>query len=208
MSEWKIVPVEPTPEMVARVRAMGGQSAVDRVLTYWDTMLNEAPTPPAEVEASRRVHHGALMDLTTGKVTPPAEPPADADALGLIKMGHADLAILAQRLQRENARLAAERDQAREEVAKQIKAYADMATELTKGIVDAKAERDALRGALKAVVPYVATKAVGCHGDKCRESWCHSCNSDEDAAAAAQRGRDACHAANAALARAKENKNE
>ncbi len=41
---------------------------------------------------------------------------------------------------------------------------------------------------LRNILPFVATQAIGCHGDKCREEWCFSCNGEEDAEAAAKRG--------------------
>lgn len=72
---------------------------------------------------------------------------------------------------------------------------------------EAYAKLDALNAqlveALKGVLPYVATEAIGCHGYKCRESWCWSCNSEEDAEAAAIKGKLAAVKASAALAAAK-----
>ena len=62
---------------------------------------------------------------------------------------------------------------------------------------ETRAER--LAEALRALLPFVATQAVGCHGDKCRESWCYSCSGEEEADEAAERGREACHAARALL---------
>jgi hypothetical protein len=45
-----------------------------------------------------------------------------------------------------------------------------------------------LLSALKATLPYVVTQSVGCHGYKCRENWCWSCNDEEEAEKAAQAG--------------------
>ena len=56
--------------------------------------------------------------------------------------------------------------------------------------------------ALKEIMPFTATAAIGCHGEKCREPWCHSCNGEEEAEAAAQKGCDAWAKARAAIARA------
>lgn len=56
-----------------------------------------------------------------------------------------------------------------------------------------------LTDAAKNALPFMATQAVGCHGDKCREQWCYSCYGEEDADEAAQRGTDAYHALHAAL---------
>lgn len=56
--------------------------------------------------------------------------------------------------------------------------------------------------ALKEIMPFIATAAIGCHGEKCREPWCHSCNGEEEAEAAAQKGCDAWAKARAAIARA------
>lgn len=64
------------------------------------------------------------------------------------------------------------------------------------------AERAELLEALKEIMPFTATAAIGCHGEKCRESWCHSCNGEEEAEAAAQKGCDAWAKARAAIARA------
>lgn len=38
------------------------------------------------------------------------------------------------------------------------------------------------------ILPFVVTQPIGCHGDKCREAWCFSCNGEYDAEAAASRG--------------------
>lgn len=166
MSEWKLVPVEPTPEMLkAAFDALENYPLEGNIRRHYRAMLAAAPTPPADPcngpEAS------ALIDNELAARGWPSNPKSAARAGW-------DAAMKRIATPAEVTRLAV--------------------------------ERDALREALKAVLPFVATKAVGCHGDKCREPWCHSCNGDEDAAAAAQRGRDACHAANAALARAKEKK--
>ena len=76
------------------------------------------------------------------------------------------------------------------------------------GIASAKAfdqynakcgEVDRLREALIAIMPYTATQCVGCHGDKCRESWCYSCNGEEEANEAAKAGQEAYNLACAAL---------
>ena len=56
--------------------------------------------------------------------------------------------------------------------------------------------------ALREIMPFTATAAIGCHGEKCREPWCHSCNGEEEAEAAAQKGCDAWAKARAAIARA------
>ena len=56
--------------------------------------------------------------------------------------------------------------------------------------------------ALKEIMPFIATVNIGCHGEKCREPWHHSCNSEEEAEAAAQKGCDAWTKASAAIARA------
>jgi hypothetical protein len=61
---------------------------------------------------------------------------------------------------------------------------------------------DALEAAARAVMPYVATRAVGCHGDKCRESWCYSCCGEDEAAEAAEKGRDAYHTLHHAITKA------
>lgn len=56
-------------------------------------------------------------------------------------------------------------------------------------------ERDALKDAarlaldaLEVVEPYINTTATACRGDKCREPWCASCNTEEEAEASAQKG--------------------
>ena len=56
--------------------------------------------------------------------------------------------------------------------------------------------------ALQAIMPFTATMAIGCHGEKCREPWCHSCNGEDEAEEAAQKGCDAFAKARAAIARA------
>ena len=61
------------------------------------------------------------------------------------------------------------------------------------------AENERLRAALKGVLPYVATQAIGCYGDKCREPWCFSCNGEEGAEIGATMGLAAKHHARAAL---------
>lgn len=66
----------------------------------------------------------------------------------------------------------------------------------------AEKERDALLEALKEIMPFTATIAIGCRGDKCREPWCYSCNGEEEAEEAAQKGCDAYAKARAAIARA------
>lgn len=56
--------------------------------------------------------------------------------------------------------------------------------------------------ALREIMPFTATAAIWCHGEKCREPWCHSCNGEKEAEAAAQKGCDAYAKARAAIARA------
>lgn len=56
--------------------------------------------------------------------------------------------------------------------------------------------------ALREIMPFTATAAIGCHGDKCREPWCYSCNGEEEAEDAAQKGCDAYAKARAAIAKA------
>ena len=58
--------------------------------------------------------------------------------------------------------------------------------------------------ALEGLMPYIATQATGCYGDKCREPWCFSCNGADDAFAAAEKGQDACAKASEVLAKHKE----
>jgi hypothetical protein len=65
------------------------------------------------------------------------------------------------------------------------------------------AEIDRLREALRGCLPYIATQAVGCHGDKCREPWCYSCRSEDDAYAAADKGSAARKEAREALGETK-----
>ena len=60
-------------------------------------------------------------------------------------------------------------------------------------------ERNELLEALKEIMPFTATMAIGCRGDKCREPWCYSCNGEEEAEKAAQRGYDAYAKASAAI---------
>ena len=59
-----------------------------------------------------------------------------------------------------------------------------------------------LLGALIAVTPYITTATTACHGDKCREPWCTSCNGDDDAEESAQKGSDAYGNAHKAIAKA------
>lgn len=66
-------------------------------------------------------------------------------------------------------------------------------------IASLTAEIERLREALTAILPYVATQSVGCHGDKCREIWCYSCNGEHDASFAAMAGAEAYCVARAAL---------
>ena len=66
-------------------------------------------------------------------------------------------------------------------------------------IASLTAENERLREALKAILPYVATQSIGCHGDKCREIWCYSCNGEDDANFAAMAGAEAFLIAHAAL---------
>ena len=54
--------------------------------------------------------------------------------------------------------------------------------------------------ALKAVMPYVVTQVVACHGLKCRESVCESCT--HDAEGNADKALYAYQAASKAIARA------
>jgi hypothetical protein len=68
-------------------------------------------------------------------------------------------------------------------------------------LIAARAAMAELIAAMRGVMPFVATQAVGCHGDKCREQWCYSCFGEEAADEAAVRARDAYHAAHIALAR-------
>ncbi len=63
----------------------------------------------------------------------------------------------------------------------------------------AQEEARVLREALKAVLPYVATGPIGCHGYKCRKPWCWSCNGEEEAAVAAKNGLAAYTKARTAL---------
>ena len=56
--------------------------------------------------------------------------------------------------------------------------------------------------ALREIMQFTATAAIGCHGDKCREPWCYSCNGEEEAEEAAQKGCDAYAKARAAIAKA------
>ncbi len=58
--------------------------------------------------------------------------------------------------------------------------------------------------ALKACQNYVATQAVGCYGDKCREPWCYSCSGDDEAGAEARKGMLAYQLVCAAIAAATE----
>lgn len=62
------------------------------------------------------------------------------------------------------------------------------------------AEVKQLRTVLGGVLPYVATQAVGCHGDKCREPWCISCNGDDEAHAEAAKALAAYQVAHTAWA--------
>lgn len=55
--------------------------------------------------------------------------------------------------------------------------------------------------ALRELLPFVATQSIGCHGYKCREAWCWSCNEDEDAEASAEKGSAAEAAARTLLAK-------
>lgn len=59
-----------------------------------------------------------------------------------------------------------------------------------------------LLAASREALNYVATVAVGCHGEKCREAWCYSCWGEEEADAAAERARAVYAAAHAAIAKA------
>lgn len=56
-----------------------------------------------------------------------------------------------------------------------------------------------LREVLADVLPYVATQTIGCHGNKCREPWCYSCNDEDDARQEAEKGLAALIAARQAL---------
>ena len=64
----------------------------------------------------------------------------------------------------------------------------------------AEAREAKTREALKAVLPFVATQRMACGGMKCRESWCESCQGEDDAEVSAQAGREAHEMALAALA--------
>jgi len=66
-------------------------------------------------------------------------------------------------------------------------------------IASLTADKERLREALEGILPYTATQSVGCHGEKCRESWCHSCNSEDDANSAAMAGAKAYRLALATL---------
>ena len=78
--------------------------------------------------------------------------------------------------------------------AEQLASYVDMcvpgatAPKIAAELRSLAALNAQLLEALKACQNYVATQAVGCHGDKCRELWCYSCNGDDDAEAEAQKG--------------------
>ena len=78
------------------------------------------------------------------------------------------------------------------------KAYAEM-SEANARLIAAAPD---LLEALREIMPFTATAAIGCHGEKCREPWCHSCNGEEEAEAAAQKGCDAYAKARAAIAKA------
>ena len=56
--------------------------------------------------------------------------------------------------------------------------------------------------ALREIMPFTATAAIGCHGYKCREPWCYSCNEEEEAEESAQKGCDAYAKACEAIAKA------
>ena len=62
--------------------------------------------------------------------------------------------------------------------------------------------------ALQSISPYVVTQSVGCHGYKCREAWCWSCNPEEDADEAVSKALFAYQKALAALAIAAGESNE
>lgn len=64
----------------------------------------------------------------------------------------------------------------------------------------AEAREAKTREALKAVLPFVATQRMACGGMKCRESWCESCQGEDDAEVSAQAGREAHEIARSALA--------
>lgn len=74
--------------------------------------------------------------------------------------------------------------------------------EIAAALAPPSGEVSELVESLRAVLPYVATQAVGCHGDKCREPWCYSCFGEDEADEAAARGASAYRAAHDALARA------
>lgn len=59
-----------------------------------------------------------------------------------------------------------------------------------------------LLAALQAAMPLIATEVVACHGMKCHEDFCMSCNNKDDAEAAASRGLDAFVKAHAAIKKA------
>lgn len=61
-------------------------------------------------------------------------------------------------------------------------------------------QRDELLDALKTVMPYVVTEVIACHGLKCRESICESCN--PKAEESANKAGAAYQAANAVIAKA------
>jgi len=47
--KWKLVPVEPTPEMKAAVRDIAGPQALAWALAGWETMVAASPSPGPEI---------------------------------------------------------------------------------------------------------------------------------------------------------------
>ena len=57
-----------------------------------------------------------------------------------------------------------------------------------------KNEINALLIAAEAALPYIVTDVTRCNGWKCREPYCISCTTEEDAWTAAQAGQDSYRA--------------
>ena len=70
-------------------------------------------------------------------------------------------------------------------------------------IVKLRKQRDELLTALEKLMRFTVTEVAHCRGDRCREIWCASCNTEEDAQSAIDEAYEIYAQADAAIARVK-----
>jgi hypothetical protein len=214
MTTWKLVPVEPTEEMLNV--ATDDDTCGLHARKVWQTMLNAAPAPDVQPVAWLHVggvygeepeeweleaEQGLCDELNDNHINKPTalplytHPPA-ADVQELERSERYQIQMAA--ISTASLGYWQEGDEISPE-------YDTVALRDTANLYDRyKAERaDALElvEALKLLMPLVVTDAFGCNGDKCRQAWCWSCNSEEYAESAANSNRVALDSVKKVLAK-------